>query len=584
MILPYVSEAEAAHRSINPYVGPRPFERSDQELFFGRDAETRELASLVIADRIVLLYAASGAGKTSLLNAGLVPLLQQTEQFEVLPLARLGGGLDERLVSRARNVYAFSVLSAWPAASSDAGVDLLDLSLNAFLTLQPHRSYGAGLTTPRALIFDQFEELFTIYPAYWRQRQAFVEQICEILDEDPLLRIVFAIREDYLAELDPYVSVLPGSLRTRYRLERLRPDQALRAVKDPALKTSRRYAPGAAEKIISDLLTLRIDVGQSDVLEVKGEFVEPVQLQVTCHGIWSELPDSVNEVREDDVGRVGDIDHILALFYDDAVRRAATAGRVAEKRVRRWVAGVLITSIGTRGTIYRTKNVTAQLPNESIDELERQHVIRAEWRAGARWYELTHDRFIRPILDSNARVAAASARARRRRLVLGTALVVIAFLIVGVSLGEYSLRPPFSARAVVVPNLAGVRNVFAAQTLLAAEGLTLSPQTTNAGSRTVPPGTIVSQAPAAGTSVARGTMVAIVVAVRPGQHLVPSVVGLTLPAARRRLRAAGFNLLANVGQSGLPPGSTITSQSPTASQILPAGSVVQVFGTPPLIR
>lgn len=576
-----MSKADSADRSNNPYVGPRPFERSDQDFFFGRDTETRELASLVIADRIVLLYAASGAGKTSLLNAGLVPLLEQTEHFQVLPLARVGGAPDERLVSRARNVYAFSVLSAWLPASSEVGLDSLDLSLNAFLALQPHLSYAAGLTTPRALIFDQFEELFTVYPAYWRQRQDFVEQIGQMLDEDPLLRVVLAIREDYLAELDPYVSVLPGSLRTRYRLERLRPDQALRAVTEPALKTSRRYAPGVAEKLISDLLTLRIDVAQTDVLEIEGEFVEPVQLQVTCRSLWSELPNDVNEVREEDVRKFGDVNQILASFYDDAVRRAAAAGRVPEKRVRRWVEQVLITSIGTRGTIYRTKNVTARLPNESIDELEDIHVIRGEWRAGARWYELTHDRLIRPILDSNARVAVASGRARRRRLALAAALVVIAFVIVGVGLAGHSLRSP---ALVPVPNLAGVADVFSAQKVLVAAGLALSPQTTNVGSQTVPPGTIVAQTPAAGADVARGTMVAIVVAVLPSGQVVPSVVGLTVPAAKRVLRAAGFNLLANVGRSASSSGSTITAQTPAASQILPTGSVVQVLVGPPSIQ
>jgi hypothetical protein len=73
----------------NPYVGPRPFERPDAALFFGREADSLELMSLVIASRVVLVYAASGAGKTSLMNAGLVPLLEREEHFDVLPGARL---------------------------------------------------------------------------------------------------------------------------------------------------------------------------------------------------------------------------------------------------------------------------------------------------------------------------------------------------------------------------------------------------------------------------------------------------------------------------------------------------------------
>ena len=77
-----------------PYVGPRPFGRDEKDLFFGRDRETRDLCSLVVAHPIVLLYAASGAGKSSLRNAGLIPLLE-TRGYEVLPSARVSGRIPD---------------------------------------------------------------------------------------------------------------------------------------------------------------------------------------------------------------------------------------------------------------------------------------------------------------------------------------------------------------------------------------------------------------------------------------------------------------------------------------------------------
>jgi flagellar biosynthesis/type III secretory pathway ATPase len=57
----------------NPYVGPRPFERADASRFFVRAREIRDVVSLVVAQRVVLLYSASGAGKSSLLHAGVIP-------------------------------------------------------------------------------------------------------------------------------------------------------------------------------------------------------------------------------------------------------------------------------------------------------------------------------------------------------------------------------------------------------------------------------------------------------------------------------------------------------------------------------
>src|SRR5215203_4651685 len=67
----------------NPYVGPRAFRTG--EPLFGRTREVRELTELLIAERVVLLCSPSGAGKTSLVRAGLVPRLRDDERFRVLP-------------------------------------------------------------------------------------------------------------------------------------------------------------------------------------------------------------------------------------------------------------------------------------------------------------------------------------------------------------------------------------------------------------------------------------------------------------------------------------------------------------------
>jgi hypothetical protein len=55
------------------------------------------------------------------------------------------------------------------------------------------------------------------------------------------------------------------------------------------------------------------------------------------------------------------------------------------------------------------------MPNAVVEELVNRHLIRGEQRGGARWYELTHDRFIQPILDSNQRWLAGRAEAEALR-------------------------------------------------------------------------------------------------------------------------------------------------------------------------
>ena len=88
-----------------PYVGPRAFAAGDP--LYGRDRELGDLLDLVIAERVVLLHSPSGAGKSSLLHAGLIPRLR-AEGFVVRPVLRVG--LEPPEGAPAGNRYLLSAL------------------------------------------------------------------------------------------------------------------------------------------------------------------------------------------------------------------------------------------------------------------------------------------------------------------------------------------------------------------------------------------------------------------------------------------------------------------------------------------
>ena len=124
---------------------------------------------------------------------------------------------------------------------------------------------------------------------------------------------------------------------------------------------------------------------------------------MTCAALWDRLPAGRTTITEDDVRSFGDVDHALRTLYDDAMRVAATEAGIEEKRLRDDFAKAFLTVMGTRGTAYRSDEGVGGMPWPAINVLESRHVIRAEWRARAHWYELTHDRFIGPIVRSNRR-------------------------------------------------------------------------------------------------------------------------------------------------------------------------------------
>ena len=401
--------------SDSPFVGPRPFETEDRDRFFGRTRELEELFSLIIAHRAVLVYAQSGAGKTSLLKAGVIPRLLE-RGYKVLPPARVLCLLPTDLSpQKVANIFVFHALQHWAADlfNGASAEKCAQMTLAEFLkTLVPPSRPDEESAAPMVIVFDQFEELFTANADRWQERAPFFKQLSQALEEIPTLKVVFVMREEYIAQLDSFTDLLPEKLRTRLHLQRLRGNSARSAVVKPFHSRGLSFDAGAAEKLLAELCEIRVSEGNT-FREGHGEFVEPVQLQVVCQSLWENLePDwkdgspatlqSPRLITPDFVGRYGDVNHALAHYYDRSVKKAATEGNIGEGELRRWIDTALITATGTRGLAFRgASGAPGTIPGLALKCLEEAHVIRREDRGGAITHELTHDRFIEPVQKSN---------------------------------------------------------------------------------------------------------------------------------------------------------------------------------------
>lgn len=381
-----------------PYVGPRPFGRGDSSRFFGRIREANELLSLIISHPITLLYAQSGAGKTSLLNAKVIPMLEE-KSSQIFGPARVGGDLPQGITNEdVNNIYIFNALLSLKGELNNLQ-SLGMMSFAQFMKAQPSASQTIRYSR-RVVIFDQFEEIFITHPERWKDRESFFDSVGLALEQDPSLRVVFAIREEFIARMDPFAPILPEKLRTRFRLERLRESAALLAVTGPLKGTEYTFAAGAAEKLVKGLQQVPVKSATGTV-NVLSEFIEPVQLQVVCKNMWQSLPPNVRVIDEKYIEDFGDADGALAAYYDDCVVKAVELSNIREGILRRWFERKLITPDRTRGTAYQDTSTTGGLKNETVSILEDFHLVRPELRGGASWYELTHDRLIAPIIKSN---------------------------------------------------------------------------------------------------------------------------------------------------------------------------------------
>ncbi|UCG25555.1 MAG: SH3 domain-containing protein, partial [Chloroflexota bacterium] len=381
--------------SDNPYLGPRTFEEQHAHLFFGREREARELLSTVISEPLVLFYAPSGAGKSSLINTRLVPGLRE-EGFHVLPIGRFGWTpADDTL--QADNIFIYDLLSniSPDVISSE---ELANTSLIDFVQLTREAMDDPG--QPLVLIVDQFEELVTRYQGFWYQRESFFHQLNEALEADSLLWVVLATREDYIAAIEPYTAGLPGQLLMRYQMQRMRYPAALDAIRRPAADHDRPFAEEVAEALVDNLR--QIHAYETEDIRM-GEYVEPVQLQVVCYQLWENLKEQPpGEITAAEVDQLGDVDLALAEFYQQAIADALSTSDLTELELRTWFESKLITEDGTRGTVYQGPEEAQGLPNEAVRQLADRYLLRSVIRAGGTWYELVHDRLVKPILESNA--------------------------------------------------------------------------------------------------------------------------------------------------------------------------------------
>jgi len=391
----------------NPYIGTRPFKKG--ETLYGREQETSELYDLLISQRIVMMYSPSGAGKSSLLNAAILPLMEESG-FEVLPTARVnheppaGAEANEKF-----NRYIFSLLTCFedgiqPPEKRFTPQALATLSLKDYLARYRQRGpeLDPGYDASRALLFviDQGEEIINIAPTERAQKQDFFNQLGEVL-RDRGLWLLFSLREDYVARLDSYIKPIPTGFSSRYRLRLLQPKAAMQAIQKPPTQQNVTFTDKAAHTLIEDLRQMQVQQPDGTSKEEPGLYVEPVHLQVVCHRLWGTLNRADNEIGVEDLKGIENVNAALADYYKLQVAVVSAKTGVRERAIREWFDRKLITQNGVRSQVLLAPQKSDGLENSAIYELERRYLVRSEQRGGLTWFELSHDRLITPVRENN---------------------------------------------------------------------------------------------------------------------------------------------------------------------------------------
>ena len=381
--------------SVNPYVGPRVFVHGER--LYARDNELRQIQEQLLADRVVVLHSPSGAGKSSLINAGLLPLMREAG-FYILPTA-LVNILPPNMVDV--NRYAFSVITCLEEGLQHEERRPLDspsvLTMDECLKQYPR---PADAPPSDLVVIDQFEEVLSLDPTDLAAKEEFFRQLGVALRNRDRYAL-FAMREDYLGALAPYRRFIPGHLFSTFRLDLLGREAALEAVCLPAQSCGVDFDEEAAHFLVDDLCRMQVQRPDGTIVSVLGPHVEPVQLQVVLYRIWENLPQGATAIHLEDVESKGDVSQSLGEYYDSKVYESAHEVHVSEYDIREWFGTRLITAAGMRNLVLMGAGSSDGLDNQVIGYLENFHLVRSEKRGGTTWFELAHDRLVEPILRSN---------------------------------------------------------------------------------------------------------------------------------------------------------------------------------------
>lgn len=257
-----------------PYVGLRPYREEDYKLFFGRDREIRVISSNLQARPLTVLYGASGVGKSSVLQAGVVRRLKQQSGAAVLYF---------------RDWQSQSLLSGILQQASE-----LVNGNGAEARPEPAKR--------TFLLLDQFEE-FLLYHATDSWGEQFASVLSQIINRrDGQTNVLIGIRDDGLYKLDRRFNLrIPNLLRDTLEVERMDDKGATEAIVQPlavvseSLSGDKQYTvePELVLAILHQVQAGHVHVSDSagigsTRLRPKEVRIETAYLQLVLTKLWEE--------------------------------------------------------------------------------------------------------------------------------------------------------------------------------------------------------------------------------------------------------------------------------------------------------
>ncbi|TYB57220.1 tetratricopeptide repeat protein [Nonomuraea sp. PA05] len=364
-------------KGLAPFVGLQPFRREDIAKFHGRGGEIGELTERWQNNRLTILHGSAGAGKTSLVAAGVLPRLDLS-RFDVLPVGgvRRPPFVPVAIDPEEGDPHALALLASWSPYENP--LRFAGLTISSYLRWHHWSPDGR----PIMAVLDQADEVFTAFRRPPRDHPHLLDQLSDALASDDLpLRLLVVVGDEQLESLRRHDGLRAHMDEdTFFRLLPMSPDAALEACCRPLEAMGHVFEPGAGETFVDRLRGAGADLSAT---------VEPLHLQLACTALWDSVRDRSAPIGTDDLI---DVDDVLGSFTH----------RVINEVARDHLRGDADKLIALLRPIARQDDTCEELPQRVAQSLTERHVLHAGEKCR---YEMP-GRLVEPFLRRAAGVPA----------------------------------------------------------------------------------------------------------------------------------------------------------------------------------
>lgn len=432
----------------NTFLGLQPYTEDDAYRFKGRTEESQELFRLILRNDFTVCYAESGEGKTSLLNAGVFPLLRENMNFPIVITFtsddyKLTPDNFDAIIDRCikdsiaeyneknKGVNVEYKLCSTDFQEIDSQAELhRELSKYSWWKLRNYRPQAMGLTFTPVFVFDQFEEVFNLPGSIvWTKKffdwledvssdscpEEIVEKVRDIIGnkaafpsikEEKGFKAVFSLRKEFIGELDYWgmqTHFIPALKDNRYCLKALTYEGAKKV-----MTQQERFDEAKVEQVLTHFVGQYSREPENTISE-NLPAIPALLLSVVCDS-WEKDIAAFAKLSTDEIDQ--SLNKILEKFYDETIEavikdlNSKNEGTVTPESIHKDIDTALFDLVDVNGKRVRVKAVTTlgtismdserrfseTLPIVKYKEILNKHrIIKITKIDGEDYVEIVHD-------------------------------------------------------------------------------------------------------------------------------------------------------------------------------------------------